>query len=58
MDRQPLSVDYKTSAGLVFELAMKRCADHIYDDIIVTKNEVYHGVVSIKDLVSRSRVVL
>lgn len=54
MDSTPLIVDYYTSIQTVSELALRREANHIYDNIIVTKDESYYGMVSIKNLLQHS----
>ena len=46
----PLVVDFLESITHVSKLAMNRSAEDLYDDIIVTKEEKYVGVVSVKSL--------
>ena len=50
MDTSPLIVDYYTCVSEVSKEAMSRKADNIYDYIIVTKNNKYYGIVTIKSL--------
>jgi diguanylate cyclase (GGDEF)-like protein len=54
MDRNYLSVDYKTPVSLVSSLAMSRSSDKLYDFIVVTEDEKYVGVVTIKDLLKKT----
>lgn len=50
MDASPLIVDYFTSITDASSLAMNREQDHLYDYVIITKDERFYGIVSIKDL--------
>jgi diguanylate cyclase (GGDEF)-like protein len=50
MDTSPLIVDYYTCVSDVSKEAMSRKADNTYDYIIVTKNNKYYGIVTIKSL--------
>lgn len=50
MDPDPLILDFEESIYKASKLAMKRSQDKIYDSIIVTKNNNYYGILSIKDL--------
>ncbi|QUH24543.1 GGDEF domain-containing protein [Serpentinicella alkaliphila] len=50
MDEQPLIVDNFKSILEVSNLAMSRKQEKLYDYIIVTRDDIYSGVVSIKDL--------
>ncbi len=50
MDEAPLVVDYYTAINKVAELAMSRSNEHIYDSIIVTLGDKYHGLVTVKNL--------
>ncbi|GAB6100538.1 EAL domain-containing protein [Halanaerocella petrolearia] len=50
MDDQPLVVEANTSLAQVVELAMDRDTDNLYNSVIVTKNNQYIGVVSIKKI--------
>jgi diguanylate cyclase (GGDEF)-like protein len=54
MDPHPLIVDYDMPLDQVSRLATNRHEDHLYDYIIVTKNEHYCGIVTIKDLLDRT----
>lgn len=55
MDKDFLKVDYKTSILEVTKLAMARDHDKVYDFIVVTKEEKYLGIVTIKDLLENAR---
>nr|WP_106781709.1 GGDEF domain-containing protein [Lysinibacillus timonensis] len=46
----PLIVDYFQSITEVSRLAMEREEEDLYDDVIVTKNDKFNGVVSIRSL--------
>lgn len=50
MDRTALIVDYNTDINKTAKLAMERAADKIYDYVIVTKDNQYYGIVTIKTL--------
>jgi len=54
MDRDYLSVDYKTPVSLVSSLATSRTNDKLYDFIVITEDEKYVGVVTIKDLLKKT----
>ena len=54
MDNRPLCVDCETTIDIVSRLAMNRNFEHLYDYIIVTKNEQYYGVVTVKDLLDKT----
>jgi len=54
MDRNYLSVDYKTPVSLVSSLAMSRQNDKLYDFIVVIEEDKYVGVVTIKDLLKKT----
>jgi EAL domain-containing protein (putative c-di-GMP-specific phosphodiesterase class I)/GGDEF domain-containing protein/CBS domain-containing protein len=54
MDRDYLSVDYKTSVSIVSSLAMARSNDKLYDFIVITEEGKYVGVVTIKDLLKNT----
>ncbi|WP_404397505.1 GGDEF domain-containing protein [Idiomarina loihiensis] len=53
MDEHPLSVDWQTSLEEVSQLITDNDEVDIYQHIIVTKNDVYYGVASIKNLLRR-----
>lgn len=50
MDHNPLIVDCHTLINTVSEYAMSRNDNKIYDNIVVTKDSKYYGMVSIKKL--------
>lgn len=50
MDTSPLIVDYNDSVFRVSNLAMNRPQEKIYDSIIVSKNNCFYSIISIKDL--------
>lgn len=50
MDKNPLIVDFFTPINQVSELAMGREDEKTYDNIIITKNSKYFGMVSVKKL--------
>ena len=50
MDKKPLIVDYYTDITEVSNAAMCRNTENAYDYIIVTKNQKYYGVVTIRSL--------
>lgn len=52
MDTKPLIVDYHTPVNEVSRIAMSRKPEKIYDNIIVTKDDKYCGIVSIKSLLN------
>lgn len=54
MDRDFLSVDYKTPVNVVSSLAMSRENDSLYDFIVVTENNRNLGIVTIKDLLKKA----
>lgn len=54
MDRTFLSVDYKTSVSEVSKLSMARPNHKLYDFIVVTEDEKYFGIVTIKDLLQKT----
>lgn len=53
MDYQPIIVDYDTSIKRVSEIVTLRESDKVYDNIIVTKDDKYYGMVSIKNLLQQ-----
>ena len=53
MDKDFLSVDYKTPVSIVSSMAMSRENDKLYDFIVVTENDKYLGIVTIKDLLKK-----
>ncbi|WP_313340986.1 GGDEF domain-containing protein [Sedimentibacter sp.] len=54
MDKNFLSVDYKTSVSEVSKLSMARPNHKLYDFIVVTEDEKYIGIVTIKDLLEKT----
>ncbi|MCQ2011106.1 EAL and GGDEF domain-containing protein [Sporolactobacillus sp. STSJ-5] len=54
MDRDFISVDYRTPINEVSKLAMSRPQDKLYDFIVVTKENRYFGTVTIKNLLLKS----
>lgn len=54
MDKEFLKVDYHTPVSTVCYLAMDRDNSKLYDAVVVTKNDKYHGMVTIKDLLQKS----
>lgn len=50
MDTSPLIVDYYTDVSDVAKVAMARDIKKIYDYVIVTKENKYYGIVTIKNL--------
>jgi CBS domain-containing protein len=53
MDKGLLCVDYKTPVSIVAYMAMERESDKLYDFIVVTENDKYLGIVTIKDLLKK-----
>lgn len=54
MDRRPLAVDCNTTLDVVSKLAMARNEENLYDYVIITKDDEYYGIVSIKDLLEKT----
>lgn len=54
MDYQCLIVNYDTPLNIVAELALNRSNHKIYDNIIVTKNFQYYGMVTMIELLKKS----
>ncbi|MEA4849531.1 MAG: GGDEF domain-containing protein, partial [Clostridiaceae bacterium] len=54
MDKDFLSVDYKTSVSIVSSMALSRSLDKLYDFIVVTEDDKYIGTVTIKDLLQKT----
>ena len=50
MKQNPLIVDRNIPITEVSTLAMSRPSEDLYDDVIVTRNDLYYGVVSIREL--------
>lgn len=54
MDTDPLVTDYQVPIDTVSKLAMSRPADSLYDYIVVTEDDRYSGIVTIKDLLEKT----
>lgn len=52
MDPDPLIIDLNTPIEIASQLAMAREHDRLYDDMILTENELYYGVVSVQNLLN------
>ncbi|MGL6104958.1 GGDEF domain-containing protein [Romboutsia sp.] len=50
METKPLIVDYYTPMTQVSKAAMNRETENVYDYIVVTKNNKYYGIVTVKIL--------
>lgn len=50
MDKEPLIVDFYDTVIQVSKAAMERCNENLYDYVIVTKDNKYYGVVTIRSL--------
>ncbi|WP_151734771.1 GGDEF domain-containing protein ['Paenibacillus yunnanensis' Narsing Rao et al. 2020] len=50
MDKKPLLVDYRTPITEVSKLAMNRSDEHLYDYVLVTREDKLFGAVSVRDL--------
>lgn len=57
MDTTPLIVDYYTSISDVSKLAMERDNEKLYDYVIVTMEQKYYGVVTIKSLLQYTTLI-
>nr|WP_304219869.1 GGDEF domain-containing protein [Fredinandcohnia onubensis] len=53
MDKEILIVDYSLPLTEVSSLAMNRKLEHIYDIVIVTKENAFFGIVSIRELIMK-----
>ena len=53
MNNKPLIVDYKTTLDQVSKFAVARSDDNMYDYIIVTKDNAYYGITTVKALLER-----
>ncbi|MFD1780886.1 GGDEF domain-containing protein [Fredinandcohnia salidurans] len=53
MDNEILIVDYSLPLTEVSSLAMNRKLEHIYDIVIVTKENAFFGIVSIRELIMK-----
>jgi diguanylate cyclase (GGDEF)-like protein len=54
MNNHPLIVDCETTIDTVSKMAMTRCAENLYDIIIVTDKNGYMGIVTVKDLLEKT----
>lgn len=54
MNKNPLIVDYNTSLARVSNIAVGRRDEDLYDYIIITKDEKYYGVTTVKNLLERT----
>lgn len=54
MQKDMLVVDYSTTLSEVSRQAMMRDEDKLYDYVLVTKDDEYSGIVTIKDLLLKS----
>jgi diguanylate cyclase (GGDEF)-like protein len=54
MNNHPLIVNYYTTIDAVSKMAMSRKSENLYDIIIVTKDNEYYGVVTVKDLLEKT----
>lgn len=50
MNKEPLIVDFYDTVNQVSKAAMERCNEYLYDYVIVTKDNKYYGVVTIRNL--------
>lgn len=54
MEKDFLTVDYKTPINVVSAMAMDRPNNKLYDFIVVTQNDKYIGTVTVKDLLQKT----
>lgn len=54
MDKRPLIVDYKTPLDHVSKAAVARSDESMYDYIIVTKDNLYYGITTVKALLEKT----
>ncbi|MFZ5354724.1 MAG: EAL domain-containing protein [Bacillota bacterium] len=54
MNKNPLIVDYNTSLAQVSKIAIGRREEDLYDYIIITKNDRYYGVTTVKSLLEHT----
>jgi len=57
MDTHPIVVDYATSILDISKMAMNRPIPKIYDYIIVTRDDLYYGVVTVKSLLEYTTMI-
>jgi len=53
MDQYPIVVDYHTPIKRVSEIVTLRDGNKVYDNIIVTQNNKYYGIVSVRNLLQQ-----
>lgn len=53
MDKSPLYVNYETTIDTASKLAINRTSEKLYDYIVVLKDNLYYGIVSVKDLLEK-----
>ena len=53
MDKERLITDAETSIDIVSKMAMSRPPNKIYDMFVVTKDNIYLGIVTVKDLLEK-----
>lgn len=53
MDKASLIVDYYTDIDMLCASAMARSVDRLYNSIVVTKNEQYYGMLSVKNILEK-----
>ena len=54
MCRDFLCVDFKTPIDLVVKIAMQRDPEKLYDFITITKDGIYNGIATVKDLLEKT----
>lgn len=54
MNTHPIIVDFETKINIVSKIAVTRNEEELYDYIIVIKDSLYYGVVTIKDLLEKT----
>ncbi len=54
MDQQPLKVDCNCPIDTVSRMSISRRSEQIYDYIVVTKNDEYMGIATIRDLLEKT----
>ncbi len=57
MNPSPLVLDYNTPIMQASQLAMSRSEENLYDYIVVTKDDKYYGVVSVKRLLDQTTML-
>lgn len=54
MDQKPLMFEHTTTLSLVTQTAMLRPDNEVYDSIIITKDDKYHGIITVKNLLEHT----